>query len=618
MVQILAKENDGYDPTDTVYEATEPAIPELPTEGDSSQPHEGNTQEDAAAVAKGIHIGKKSVDANSVATATLDYTEDSITSGTVSKFFFVNKRDADGNLVMMPGVNTDILFPEYIKMGDKLVLTVEADNTVLDANGKIPLTGEALGTFIITISGPDGRKIGSVHTHKWTEASRVANASGAEEFRNIGGEAEDVQKALTDLLDFRHYIASQWNKSNGNIVFNTTVTEKTGGTVNLHMIQKNGPGSPKEMVPWISSKALPDTSIQMGMVLNGMVKTKWNEQQSARELGIADATSMHGYPVAILPLADGSKSFALLERTRLAQNENSPVLQTALRVFEIYLNQIDGQEARDIQAATGHNILTASGLKAFMMEQVTEISPSKNIEAVGEGTGRYFLQIDANGVVIGRHGGGRNPERISKGNQLTEDFKAKLLELFRQRFSVISIENTAFGTRGLNSVGKFSQVIYNPSTGKWNTREFSSYNEYVKSITTTRVDGTAKTVDGRYTYSSNPKISFDRLNIQAVKPASEPTVTAASNQADDAAALAILMGFDNSPIDLNSVPVHNPLKPGDEQNSKPLNRVTLEELFNSLPENKRNNSTVDDVLRERVSLGHTFILDGDNPFRRCS
>lgn len=617
LIQIIADSNDKYDPAEFITEEEAAPEPEMPTDGDSSQPREGVTQESATDFQKSIHAGKKSLDANSVATATLDYTEDSTTDGTVRKLFFSNKRDADGNLVMMPGVNTDILFPEYIKPGDELILTVEIEPGMLDAKGNIPLTGNEIGQFKIVISGPDGRKIGNVHTTEWTEASRILDASGDEEFRNIGGDASKVKAAQTELLDFRHYIATTWNNSKGAIVFKTNVLSKGPGTVNLHMIQKN-PGEPKKLVPWISSKALPDTSIQLGVILNGMVKTKWDVQDTASSIGIADANSMHGYPVAILPMADGSKSFALLERTRLAADENSPVYQTALRVLEIYLNKIDGKEVADILAATGHNILTATGLKAFMMEQITETSPVVGMESVGDGTGRYLIQVDANGVVVGKHGGGRNPERVSMGNQLTEDFKGKLLELFKQRFSVVSIENAKFGTRGLNSAGKFTKVTYNPATGKWVNKEFPSYNEYIKSLTTTRVDGTAKTADGRYTYASNPRIDFDRLGIQAVKPISQPTVTSASSQAEDAAALDILMGFDNLPADMTSVPVHKPVTPDPSVNSKPMNRYTLEELFNSLPANKRNNSTVDDVLRERVSLGHTFIADGDNPFRRCS
>jgi hypothetical protein len=147
---------------------------------------------------------------------------------------------------------------------------------------------------------------------------------------------------------------------------------------------------------------------------------------------------------------------------------------------------------------------------------------------------------------------------------------------------------------------------------------FDNYNAYVKSITTTIVDGTAKTQDGKYTYTANPRIDFDTMSITAKKAVDQPAVTPVTDPADDEQALRDMTGFNTFEDNLDAAPKLNALKPDDYAGTRVLNRATLESMFKSLPESERNGRSVDEVLNERVSLGHTFIVDGDNPFRQCS
>jgi hypothetical protein len=56
----------------------------------------------------------------------------------------------------------------------------------------------------------------------------------------------------------------------------------------------------------------------------------------------------------------------------------------------------------------------------------------------------------------------------------------------------------------------------------------------------------------------------------------------------------------------------------DSPNVLPLTEQLLQELYNKLPASARNGKSVEEIKRERISLGYTFIVVGDNPFQRCS
>jgi hypothetical protein len=598
----------------------------MPTDGDNTQPDVNN--DSVGSTLNAVHEGKKVLAATNIANTSLVYTEEEYTNTaadgkTQTRYYFNNARDADGNLQVEP--NGEVLLdPTQATVGTKIILKVNPAETVFTNGGKIdPKNANAIGTFAIDIFDEAGNKLGNIHTTDWANASRVNAPSENEQFRNVAGDAQAIAQATTDLLGLRMFIAERVNQLGLDVTFETVVTAKGKGTVNL-FYENSGPGTPKLLKKGATTKLLPDPNVQFAVVLGGAAKTKWNESVPVSELGMnADMAKVaNGHLVAVLPTAaPGVSTFGFIHREPLATDENSLSYKSVIRLFELFLAQESTDETKLIQDTTGHNILDSKGLRALINEQFTETSPFNSVDLAFENNAskRMMLQIGSRNISIGVHGSGESAVSVDLKQTMSEKFKAKILALMQQRLKVVSIPNSKLGTRGINSEGKYFTVSYIPS-GEWKIREYNSYNDYQKSITTTSVDGTAKDSKGNYRYTSNPVISFDIPKIAVKAPSNQPIVQRAATPEEDTN-IADDLDFFNGDIKYMELPggaVTSPLINQDSLNIKSLTPEVLTELYNSLPPSERNDRSIADVMKERISLGHTFIAIGENPFRRCS
>lgn len=628
-IVMSQRANNTYDPADMVGQPTKEPPPPAIGEGPVEAPFENfNTQPAAGKDSlleadKQIHLGLKSTAGTHLAASTLEYTEDS--DGT--NFFFVDRRFADGRLMLNEN-NERLLDPKVAAAGSQITFRIEKDNTdginAYDAQGKIKMDQDSLGSFSIAIYGADGVKLGYLHTTKWVRESRINDAKDAEQFRNIGGNAEDVAKAEEDLLNIRTFIANAYNRNSGDVEFTTTVTDKGTGITHLHREQESS-GKKPEVKEKSAATLLPDTSLRMGVLLGGAIKLQWNEEMSAEEAGIKpdQAKAMNGQAVAILPTANGKFTYAALYRSNLApMMENSVEYKTVLSLFDMFLKGEQTEDTDKVKEITGHDPLTELGLKAILNEQFTETSLIKDTDLlqIPNANQKLLLQIKGNTISLGRHGAGQSLLSVNKKDTMSDKFKQQLLALMNSRLRVAAITNPKIATRGLNSEGKFNMLMITEDGVK--SREFANYNEFFKATTTTIVDGTARDAQGNYRYTSNPKITFNLPGLKVVAKPTTPIVSVATTPEEDSTLESDIDFFSGEMTftDVNNMIVSSmeAIENEDSPNVIPLTEETLESLYNKLPASERNGKTVDEVKRERISLGYTFIVVGDNPFRRCS
>ena len=619
----IQDKNDSYDPANVTPEPTPPVNEgpvEAPFENFDTQP--SASKDGLLEIDKQVHLGVKSMAGTHLAASTLEYTEDN--DGT--NFFFVDKRD--GGKLVLDANNERLLDPKVAAAGSQVTFRIEKDNiegiNAYDAQGKIKTDQDSLGSFSVAIYGSDGVKIGYLHTTKWVRESRIDNAKDTEQFRNIGGNEADVAQAEEDLLNIRTFIANAYNRNSGDVEFTTNITEKGAGITHLYREQED-PGKKPQIKEKSAATLLPDTSLRMGVLLGGSIKLQWNEEISASEAGIKpdQAKAMNGQAVAILPAANGTFTYAALYRSSLAPMlENSVEYKTVLRLFEMFLNGAQTEDTDLVKEITGHDPLTELGLKAILNEQFTETSIIKDVDLADNpnASNKLLLQIKGNAISIGRHGAGQSLLSVNKKDTMSDKFKQQLLALMNSRLRVAAITNPKIGTRGFNSEGKFNMLMITEAGVQ--SRSFANYNEFFKATTTTIVDGTAVDKDGNYRYTANPKINFNLPGLRIVAKPTTPIVTVAATPEEDSTLESDVdffsgeMNFtqENSMIRSSMEAINNE----DSPNVLPLTEQLLQELYNKLPASARNGKSVEEVKRERISLGYTFIVVGDNPFQRCS
>jgi hypothetical protein len=333
---------------------------------------------------------------------------------------------------------------------------------------------------------------------------------------------------------------------------------------------------------------------------------------------------------AMVPAANGGFLYAPLIGNPLAvAGKNSAAVNSVARAVELYLSGKNTNEVDDIKNATGFDVSTINGLRSFINQYFTYTRKFPDTATFEKGQERFMFSIDetmiktadkTKHIKIGFASSGRKPVYANLTNgQLSEAFRDALQEGFQQRSAAVVYTNADLNIRGINSSKPITNAVYNSKTGKWVSKTFTSYNQYVKSFSKTAVYGRNKLSDGSYTYVANPQLPMDLGDLRkAAEHRTEsnesptevklPTVEdhiAGANALDDLMNMSPIFG---RPVqEIGSAP----------EKSNPLSVQSLQEIYNFTPSGHRNGKTVLEVYKDLAARGHTFIPKGFNPFSRC-
>lgn len=519
----------------------------LPPDG----PHDVNLLEDSR-----FHSGRKTIDALSIANMTLDYEE-----GVDGLEYYIQTASNNIN----KNTNVKVLSVGGLKIGDKLRLEVDTSyrgtankssqtgqkndsfDFYTDENGKVGGTNNIIGNVPIRIvHEKSGEVVGYMRRTDWV----TAKYAGATDYRNVADEISDgnggktpgnVANQAKRLLAARRKVIEQFNANGGAIT--TSITDRGPGTLMLN-VEKDAKGR-TQIVERSAATALPDTNLEFGIASGGTIKVGKNSIFEDK-LNTTNFSPFDSSIFALLPMPDGSYSLGRMNNVKLRDRKFD--MATAANALEVYLAQ-DEARAKEYEDLTGFDILSDDGIRSFIRQHYTHLNTFNNAvlaanAPVLEGQNRridFLFNITnrvgtATGeVAIGWSYSGKPKlvARLGPDGKLTQEFRSAFEGGLSTRYKNVVFQDAAQGINGLNSAKQINEVVWDEKAGKLKVRKaHANYNEYLKSFTSTPVNGTNKLSDGSYTYSANPQNVMDLNEIQKalINTATQAVPDAASIQ----------------------------------------------------------------------------------------
>jgi len=483
-----------------------------------------------------FHSGRKTIDALSIANMTLDYEE-----GVDGLEYYIQTSSNTIN----QNTNAKVLSVGGLKVGDKLRLEVDTQyrgtvnksatagqkNESFDfyTDGKVGGTNNIIGNVPIRIvHEKSGEVIGYMRRTDWV----TAKYNGATNYRNVADEISDgnggtikgnVAEQSKRLLAARRKVIEQFNANGGTIT--TSIVDRGPGTLMLN-VEKDAKGK-SQVVAKSATTALPDTNLEFGIASGGTIKVGKNSIFE-ETINTKNFSPYENSIFAMLPMPDGTYSLGRVDNVKLGDRKFDTA--TAAKALEVYLAQ-DEARAKQFEDLTGFDILSDDGIRNFIRQHYTHLNAFNSAvlaanAPVIEGQNRtmdFLFNITnrvgtATGeVAIGWSYSGKPKlvARLGPDGKLTQEFRSAFEAGLRNRYKNVTFTDTAAGIKGLNSTDSINEVVWDHNTDQLKVRKaHSNYNEYLKSFTSTSVNGTNKLPDGSYTYSANPQNVLDLNEIQ--------------------------------------------------------------------------------------------------------
>lgn len=575
--------------------------------------------------------------------------------------------DKEDTHSLNPSLNPLWVKPGYFKAGDQLMLVVDRNykgttnddknfvpggpNQVpdefgfyADSDGKVNLTDdEKVGNVPIKVVDPrSGTTVGYLPRTNWVTAQYPNLRDEETDFRNVVDTKHDaegnlvykdnVAKQKAALLELRRKLVDAHNKGYADGL-PTVISSRSRGIA-------------LRVEPDRASTLLPDTSLRLAMMHGTAIKTGKDVAENAEIPSyLSTSDKYNNVPGILIPDAAGRLNFEPLWCDRIEQGE----IDTILKVVELYLGAgtefEDAATIADIEQATGFNVSTAEGMEAWLNQYYyyTQAFADSDImanQAVLKGAKRvpdFKIAIAKNpefGAVKGVVKAGMTYlgrlayASLDANGQLNQDFVELMTQGLSTRFKNVVFSRPEIGVRGINSTGKLTEVVYHPQTNTFSTKEHASYNDRVKAMSNTRLEGRLQASDGTYVYYAHPNTQLDaattlsqevferrrrprKEDVEVPKATEvEPEVT--EEEAEEA------FGLDTElwakPRVTRTYETRSTVGTLEGQTATLEN---LESLRNFTPLENRNNLTPAEALARMKSLGLATIAPGYNPFYEC-
>jgi hypothetical protein len=582
-----------------------------------------------------------------------------------------------------PNASRQLLFPEFLKEGTEVRFEVDTeyigdvsitDRMSNDEYGDVVGRPETVGKYLtgdkkvnmepslvnnvpIKIVAKDGSTIGWLPRMEWVE-SKYEGAEGEEDLTNVvhyivdkdGNTIDNLAIQVADLNAVRTAIAEAHNAGKPHVT--TTVVSKGPGMLIYNwVLNKN---TEKSKIVWDRASNMLPGDVKLGVVTKaGVMVNDGDPMDNGLVIKGKNFNKYNNVPVAILPAANGKFFVApLLSRMLWDEAGSKSDFNTMVRAIEIFMTHKHenveiatkaAKDAADIGRATDIDILTEAGLRKFINQYFTYTKPfDDSVIAMNRASGRksvieFVFKIEeklegqARGSIkVGTTFSGKLPmEATLKEGKLSADFINALRDGLGSRRKNVNLTkrsgakgvNSAGGLIGINSTGKFVSPMVR-SNGVWAFTEHESYNDYVKSNTTTNVYG-KNTLDGRHVYAVHAQVKLDVnkiLNREEVVIASTTETSPSDSDSTQSHDEADLDFFDSlmsmSPTRSKLVTIENVV--GQEAGSGPaVSMASLTERYNFTPIQNRNGKSVEEVLDDMQRLGIPYLVNGYNPFSRC-
>lgn len=466
-----------------------------------------------------IRVGKLIVNAaNSIAYLSKKYTEEVILNRKQNKIILSDTEDGLNDQMQEPMLLSST---EY-QVGDELTIEVDtAFNLVKEDNTSISYTelkDDAL-RVPMKISNKEGKIIGYLHDIDWVTHENVANTDG-----NV----EHQRKLLTSL---RYSIFEDGVKK-------VKIDSKSYGTLSIGSEERT------------TSEAIESKDNKFAVGKNGKYWTGLEEVLTG-ELPInKEVKSGVVYMIVNTPVKDKQIAFPMWHTK--ASEETIDTLSNAVEAFF----KQDVKVGDMVLNATGHDILTNKGLRDFFNLYVsTNGFDQSQVNKAGQDgeTNRLFLDVAGSGIKYAM--GGNFLVEVGNAEHWNRDeFKEHMNYAFNSIF-LKHMGNKNFKTASISNEG----IV---------TAKESTYDEYVKNITTTNIVE-HELPDGSHTYFVQPVITFT-TNTEAEKQI---------EQLDTAKAIEVIDGvlpagiFGDTPNELGSIDLGD-IQLNDDENYTPPNLTT--------------------------------------------
>lgn len=459
-------------------------------------------------------------DAFALATNTLSYAElvHDDTYDRVSKSNQLDKR-----------ANKTVLLPHVLPTGTELVLRIDDQyqgpqnmdyeqgppkkvgfSDYLE-DGKIMLNEYGVGNVPIIIEDANtGEVYGYLHRADWV----TAQYPGASNFRNMAGDASSVWHQRERIMQVRQQLVEAWNAGTP-MSMRTKVKSKGPGRVitNMEVVNK------RPRVKWDRShRLLPDPYLRFAV---GQGTTAYVGKNQSTDIINASGQDWNNTALVILPMANGGYAASPLWADTVQERDSLSMLA----FMELFLRHASGLSMTDlekkhlqkIQDETGFDIRTAEGLRNLVAQFYTYTeSFDAGITAIAadaepgvDRKPRFLFNITDGGHIMAGVAYSGKPTvfaKLDKAGKLTSDFVETFMDGVQKRPKSIVFTDVNRSIQGVNSGRKLKMPILNKGSLRFS--EYESYNDYIKSFTSTMVYGKHQ-VDGKHVYSANPVVQMD-------------------------------------------------------------------------------------------------------------
>lgn len=409
----------------------------------------------------------------------------------------------------------------------------------------------------------------------------------------------------------------------GHILLNHVIDEKADGKIS------------SKVVPALASEMLPSTKLELVIGREGILESA-KGFPSTLPMAFDQTKIPTGHVGVMIPTPNGQHLFAPLIGIPLAaEGQPSGAVASVVRVIELYMfnnsNPAMASEIAALRKETGFDVGTLSGLKAFINQHYTYTNGFADSVTFPNSTQtkkeKFMFSIDdkienvsdkTKQIKVAFSRRGQKPVYANVENgKLKQNFIDALTEGFTERSRAVVHTDPGRGLKGINSKGSFKDAVFN--NGAWAHKSYPSYNDYIKSFSTTSVYGKNKLSTGEYVYVANPilPLTFERVEEQPKIVANDTTTTVT---VPDPAPLdqSMLDALDDLMNSNFTIPAKVKEIGTGTENSRELTEQSLREIYNFTPEAQRNGKTVLEMLKNLTDRGHTFISEGYNPFSKCS
>lgn len=619
-----------------------------------------------------VEVGAKALTSLKVNTAAIQYMR--VQKG--NKLMFLPEYDK-----LDPNFNRNILKPNFVQAGDELAFHIDTnwqgnltqDNTdENDEYGAPVKRADTYGNYTQTdrigmesldpsqeaayanvpikiVHARTGQTIGYLPRADWVTARRpdAINYRNVEDtIRTPDGEviSGNVEAQKARLLAVRALVAAAHNAGHGQVL-RTNVTSVGAGHV-FYSTDINRNTETSKLKPMLAKSLLPDPKLKFAILNKGtmMVGHGTPYQGPANFDGKTLGDKYRGasgewsnIPMVLLPMPNGAVTESPMFTRKLS--ERPADIHTVAKAIETYLVHGTSAETDEhrgilqkIEKETGFNLADEKGLRNFINQYYTytqkfsEVHTRGNIDTGEAKVPKFMLDIpglqegeNKAAIKIGTKYSGQDPIfALTKDGKLNPEFDQALRDGLQTHYKNV-VFSSPEGVRGINDDRPLSAPTIQRN-GNIKIDKFDSYNEYLKTFTSTIAYGKHQASDGSYLYGANPVTEFDFNRVINTPLMGEMDAALPSEHTGDTLTPGQVNLMDNlMNFSADSSRIHTPSDGGlSIEDSKPATTENLQSLHTLASEGaKYNGKTPEQVQRELAELGITQLSPRFNPFLKC-